>query len=125
MQDAVLVRRAEPKAELARDLQRLVRRRASQTPQHRREILPVDVLHDDEDLPVGLRDVVRAADVRMRDLPRDPDLLAEAREIGRVPRHALGKELERDRVIQLEVVRSIDLSHSAAPEQSDDAIARP
>ena len=37
-----------------------------------RELLAVHVLHREEGVPVDLVDVVDAADVRMRDLPRHP-----------------------------------------------------
>jgi hypothetical protein len=47
-----LVRGREPETDLPRGLDRLVARRTAQTTEHRREILAVDVLHDDEDLSV-------------------------------------------------------------------------
>ena len=59
---------------------RLVRRQPADAPQQRREILAVHVLHREEVLAVGLADVVDAADVRVRHLARDADLVVEARQ---------------------------------------------
>ena len=74
VQDAAVVRGGEARADLARDLERLVRRQPADAPQQRREVLAVHVLHREEVLAVHLADVVHAADVRMRDLARDPHL---------------------------------------------------
>ena len=79
VQDAPVVRRGEPGAELPRDLERLVRRQPADAPQQRGEVLAVHVLHREEVLAVDLADVVDAADVGVRDLPRDADLGVEAR----------------------------------------------
>ena len=54
----------------------------------RREILAVDVLHRQEQLAVDFADVVDAADVRMRDLPRGPHLVVELRQPRRIARRA-------------------------------------
>jgi hypothetical protein len=53
-----------------RELERLVRGQPADAPQQRREILAVDVLHREEVLATGFGDVVHAAHVRMRHLPR-------------------------------------------------------
>jgi len=60
----------------------------------------------------------------MRDLPRDADLLAKAGQVAGVSRDALGQELQRDRMIQLEVIGAVNLAHAAAPQQTNDPIAR-
>ena len=120
----LLVRGGEARAELARDLQRLVRRQPADAAQQRREVLAVDVLHRQEVLPVDLADVVDAADVRMRDLPRDAHLVARTgRAVVLVARDRVGQELQRDRLAERQVVGAIDLAHAASPEQRDDAVA--
>ena len=80
MQNLAVVGRRETGAELACELERLVRRQPADAPQQRREILAVDVLHREEVLAAGFADVVHAAHVRMRDLPREPNFLMEARQ---------------------------------------------
>jgi hypothetical protein len=89
----------------------------------RREILAVDVLHREKVLAAGFGDVVHAADVRMRHLPRQPDFLMEARQPVGAMRELLRQELERDRLSQLQIVRTIHFAHAAAAKQSDDAVA--
>ncbi len=74
--------------------------------------------------PSASPDVVHAADVGMRDLPRR---CAPPRRTGRAapcPRDsAIGQKLQRHRLAQLQVIGPIDLSHAAAPEQADDPVA--
>ena len=65
--------------------------------EERREVLAVDVLHRQEVQPVDLAEVVDAADVRVRDLPRDPHLVAEPRQRRFGSRSRRRQELERDR----------------------------
>src|SRR5262249_49058838 len=85
-------------------------------------ILSVHVFHRKERVPLKLADVVHAADVRMRHLPRHAHFGVELRQPRRVAIHLLGQELQRDRLAELQVVGAIDLAHAAAPEPSDDAI---
>jgi hypothetical protein len=74
-------------------------------------------------LAAGFAYVVDAADVRMRDLPREPNFPMEAcQPIGVVCDFAW-QELERHGLSKLHVFSSIDLAHAAAAEQVDDAIA--
>ena len=79
MEDPLIVRRGETGAELARNLHRLVLRQSADAPQERREILAVDVFHREEVVAVDVAHVVHAADVRVRDLPRDFHLGHEPR----------------------------------------------
>ena len=72
---------------------------------------------------VDLVDVVHAADVRVRDLPRHPHFGVELRQARRVAIDLGREELERDRLPELQVVRAIDLAHAATAEPFDDAIA--
>ncbi len=123
MQHAPLVRGREARAELPRDVERLVRRQPPDALQKGREILAVDVLHREVLLPVDLGDVVDAADVGVRNLPGDADLGVKAIEAilvrGQMPR----QELERHGLTELQIVRAVDLAHAAAAEQADDPVA--
>ena len=123
MEDAPLVRRGQPGAELPRDLERLVLGQPADAAQQRRQVLAVHVLHREEQLAVDLADVVDAADVRVRHLPRGAHLVVELREPRRIVRERRRQELQRDRLAEPQVVGAIDLAHAAAPEQADDAIA--
>ena len=124
VQHASVVRRGEPRAELPRDLERLVLRKPADPLQQRGEILAVDVLHRQEVLAVDLADVVDAADVGMRDLARDAHLGVEALERASGSDASRSRqELQRDRLAELQVVGAVDLAHAAAPEQADDAVA--
>src|SRR5436305_12779349 len=123
MQDALLVRRRKSRAQFARDLERLVGREPAYAPQQRAQVLAVDVFHREEVKSLHLAQVVYAADVRMRHLPRDSDLVAEAFERLFVMRHGFWKEFERDWLVQGRVVRAVDLAHSAFPQHGDDAVA--
>ena len=123
MEHALVVRRGQPRAQLARHVDRGVMRQPADSPQQRRQVLAVDVLHRQEGMPVDLADVVDAADVRVRHFARHPHLGAE-------PLDPLGpfgdlvrQELERDLLLEHEIVGAIDLAHAAAPEQAGDAIA--
>ena len=123
VQDAAVVRRGEARAELARDLERLVLRQPADPPEQRRQILAVDVLHREEVPAVHLADVVDAAHVRVRHLPRRPHLREEPIEQRPVRGEAVRQELQRDRLAELQVVGAVDLAHPAAADQPDDPIA--
>jgi hypothetical protein len=127
MQDAAIVRRRESRAQLSGDLERLVRRQTPDSPKQRGEILAVDVFHREEvkagRVDVDFTDVVDATDVRMRDLPGQSHFLMEPRQPLRVLSEVLWQELERDRLTELEIVGAIDLTHPAATEHRNDAIA--
>ena len=70
MHDAAVVCRREAGADLAGELDRAVLGKRPMRRSSEREILAVDVLHRQEGVPFELVDVVDAADVRMRNLPR-------------------------------------------------------
>ncbi len=78
--DVALVRGGQAGANLARDLERALLGEASDAAQERRQILAVDVLHREERAAVDLVDVVDAADVGVRDLPRHPDFGVQLRQ---------------------------------------------
>ena len=91
VEHAALVRGGDAGAELARELDRLVLRDAADAAEQRRQVLAVDVLHREEAAAVGVAEVVEPADVLVRDLPRDAQLVVKLREpavVGRQRRRA-------------------------------------
>ncbi len=72
---------------------------------------------------VDFANVVNAADVFVRDLTRHAHFTMKPRERGAVTQQMFGKELQRDRLPQFEIVRAIDFAHAAPAQQADDAIA--
>ena len=87
------------------------------------EILAVHVLHRQEAAAVGVAEVVEAADVLVRHLARDAQLVVKLREPAVVGGDAAGQELQGDRLIEREVVGAIHFAHAAASEQRDQAVA--
>jgi hypothetical protein len=61
----------------------------------------------------------------VRHLPRHAHFAVQLRQASRVSIHVRRKELERDRLPELQIVGSIHFSHAAASEPADDAIAAP
>ncbi len=116
MEHALVVGGGKPRAQLAGNLNGLIRRRLAHASKNGGEILAVNVFHRDEMLSVGFRNVVNAAYVGMRNLASDPDLVMEPFELRSVVRERRRKELERDGLPQLKIVGAIDLSHPALAE---------
>ena len=123
VEDTLLVRGGEPRAELPRDVERLVGRQPADAPQERREVLAVHQLHGQEEVALRLPHVVHPADRRVRDLPRHPDLAVEPREPLAVCVEPVRQELEGDRLLELQVVGPVDLAHPAAADEPGDAVA--
>ena len=72
---------------------------------------------------LGLRDVVDAADVRMRDAQRQPHFDEETITALGILFDVARQELERDGLSERQVVGAVDLAHAAAAEEGDHAIA--
>jgi hypothetical protein len=123
VEHAVIVRGGQARAELARDLKRLVGGQAADASEQRRQLFSLDELHGEELLAVNFANVVNAADVAMRDLPRHSHFPVKASQRRAVARERFRQKLERDRLAQLEIIGAVDFAHSAATNQSDDAIA--
>ncbi len=121
MKDAAIVRRGKAGAYLSNDLHGLVRRQPADASQQRREIFAVHVLHRHERTAVPLGDVMNPADIRMRDLAGCARLVAQARRQGGV---VAAQEFQRNGLAEREIVGAINLAHTAATEQADDAVAR-
>ena len=122
MQHAFRMRRCESGAQLARDLDALVDRQSADSLQQGGEIFTVDILHRQIQVAVRLTDVVHAADVRMRQLSREPHLGAQPG-TGAFIGAKCRQELQGDRLTELEIVRAVDFAHPAAPEARHDAKA--
>ena len=123
MQDFLLVRRCNTRADLPSDLDSLVLGESSDPAQQRRQILAVDVLHRKVMQTADLADVEDATDVGVRYLPGDPDLVEEPVQAFLVPLEFFGKELERHGLTQFQILGAVNLAHAAAAEQSDDPVA--
>jgi hypothetical protein len=123
MQHAAFVRRGQARAHLARDFDRFVLRKPSDAAQQRRQILAIHVLHRQKRPAVRVADVVGAAHVAMGDRAGDAHFVVELREARGILNEMLRKQLERDRLTELQVVGAIDLAHAAAAERCDDAKA--
>ena len=87
-----------------------------------REIVTVDVFHREKGLSVGFPDVVDPADIRMRDLPREADLIVELRQTPLVACERRRETLERDAMREPRVVGAIDDAHSASSQDLLDAV---
>ena len=70
-----------------------------------------------------LAHVVDAADVRVRNAARVAHLGQQPLARFRVAFQGGGEELQRDRLVEPQVVGAVHLAHAAAAEQRDDAVA--
>ncbi len=122
MDDAFLVDRGQSRAEVACDLEGLVRRQPSDPRQERLQVLAVDVLHGQEGLVLDLHDVVEAAHARMGHLAAESDLAVEPLED--FGRQRAPDELQGDGLAELEVVRAVHLAHAAPAQPRHHAVAR-
>ncbi len=123
VQDPLVVGGGDPRAELAAHLHRLVRWKAADATQQRREVLAVHVLHGDEVLALGLADVVGPTDVGVGDLTGNTHLVMKPAQPHGVVGGTLRQKLEGDRLAQLQVVGTVHLAHAAAAETAHDAIS--
>ena len=110
-------------AELAGDIERLIFGQTADAAQQRREILAIDVFHGEEGVALDVAHVVDAANVGMRNPPRDPHFIFETLQQTLIAGGFIGKKLERHRLAEREVVGAIHLAHAAFSQQSNDAIA--
>ena len=72
--------------------------------------------------PVDLAYIENAADIRVRDLSGIADLGVKALESGLVILKVIGKELESDRLRELDVLGLINLAHPAFADEVDYAV---
>jgi hypothetical protein len=74
-------------------------------------------------LTLDLADIVNAADIFVRDLARDADLVVKASQQIHVAARGFGKKFERHRLAQDQIVGAKHFAHPAFTQPGDDAIA--
>jgi len=121
MKDACVVRGAEPGADGARDARDLGERHLLR--EQIRERAPLDELHRDELAILVIADVVRPEDVRMRHAARELHLAPQHLDLLARPREARLEDLDCDLLVELDVVREIDVPHPAAAQHAEDVVA--
>ncbi len=107
-----------------RDANRVVGRQGTTLAQDRRQVAPIDELHDDVLLaigPVGAV-VVDADDVRVRQAPRGARLLLESGREAGIGAKLRPKDLDRDLAIELLVHGAPDRRHAAVAEGRDQPV---
>jgi hypothetical protein len=87
------------------------------------QILAFDVLHGQVMGQAGFPEVVKPADVPVRDLPGELELVLEALDRLFVEPDLGFDELEGDDLLDLLVVDLVDLAHAAPPELLDNLVA--
>jgi hypothetical protein len=122
MQHSLGVGSGQAGTKLARDFQSLVRRQPPNTPQQRRQILAVHIFHGEERVPIHFAHVINPANIRMRNSPREPNLIAKTLQQSFIFARLFGKKLERNRLPQRQIIGAINFSHAAATQQCNDAI---
>jgi hypothetical protein len=123
MHDPFRMRSHQPRRNSSGDVDGLVMRQAADAAEQTAEVFAVDVLHGHEVRALPFHDVVDAADVRVRDLAAEADLVVQTAEERRVARQSRGQELQRHLLIELRVIGAIDLAHPARAENRRDPIA--
>ena len=123
VQNAVFVRGGQAGAHLSRDIEPFALRELPDAAKQGGEIFAVHIFHREEEAAIHLADVEHAANVGMRDFAGQAHLLMEPRARSFVPHHRVRQEFQRDRLRQPQVLRAINLAHSAFAEKRDDAIA--
>src|SRR5262249_2209791 len=113
---------SKPGAELTGHVGGFVLWQTANTPQKRREVFAIHVLHGEERMAVNLADVINPADVGMRHAPRNSHLIAKAFDQALIARGFFRQKFERDGLSKCEIVGPIDLTHASFAEQGDDAV---
>ena len=112
MEHPLLVSRGKPGAKLTGNLEAALFREAADASQERAEVLAFDIFHREEIAPVDFADVVHPAHIAMRHLPGDPHFLVEECKPVRIRLEIVGQELERDFLVEREILNAKDLASS-------------
>ncbi len=78
VQHPFIVSRGQARAKLARDFERFVRRQTADAAKQGVQVLAVHVFHGNVGQALRFADVIDAANIGMRDLARDSNLVVEA-----------------------------------------------
>ncbi len=123
MDDVRLVRRGEAERGLVDDPQRLVLEERT-LGEERLGRRPLDELHDEVEEAVLVAHVLRADEVRVVDLRREPRLANEPLDVARIlPDESRRERLHGDGEVEREVMAEVDGAHAALSDPPDEADA--
>ena len=122
VQHALLMSRVQSPAQLAGNVDTLVRRQSPDPSHQSTQIFTVDKLHRQKVHPFDFPDVVHATDIGMGHLAGQSDLVVQQFQPLRIVGQCLGQELQGHRLPQLQVISAVDLAHAPLSQQSDDPV---
>ena len=122
MDDPLVMRCRDRRQDWKRDVDDLVERQRAKAPQVPGEILPVEVLHDQEGLAALHADVGDVDGVRMTDARRELRLQQETRARLRDRRERRADRLDCDALADLDVQAFVDRAHSPFAQEANDAV---
>src|SRR5262245_16077152 len=126
MQHTELVGCAESCTNLPGQLQCFIRRQMTNTPQQRRKVLAVDVFHGEKMNHTrsagNFFDVVHPANIGVRNLPRRSHLAVKLAQRGTFSGKSVRQYLQSYQLPKLEVFGLINVTHSTATQETNDAI---
>ena len=123
MKDAFVMGGGEAGTKLAGDLDRLVLGQATDSAEESGKVFAVDEFHGDELFFIDFADVENPANIGMRYLSGKANLVVESFQPGGVVLERWGQKFESDGLIEGQIIRAIDFSHSADTEQADDSVS--
>jgi hypothetical protein len=109
--------------ELARNVEGFVLGQAPDTPQKRRKVFAIDILHGKKNVAFHVADVIDAANIRMRHTPCNPHLILKTLQESLIAGGFVGQKLESDRLAECQVVGSVHFTHAPFSQQRNDAVA--
>ena len=113
----------QARTKLLRYFNRLIVGQSANAAQQRPQILAVHQLHRKKQLPVAFPDIVNAANIRVRYLPRHAHFGIELAPPTGALQPVRGQKLEGHALTELQVLGAIDLAHASAAEQRDHPVA--
>ena len=124
MHDMLAVNRLETGANVVGDVEGLTRRKPTHFTDESRQRVPLQKLHAQVGYALHLAQVVKAANVFVRDLLAEPKLSPEPGKRFRIVGLILPNHFQRDRAVELAVVRLVDDAHPALAHVVDDGVTR-